>query len=193
MELRTLLRDIHVVQPRGALHQPATPGAMFIVNEADVIVVTAGGAASSAMEIIRVVRAVTDKPVSVVINTHRNGGAGAGHRAYGEEFPGVRIIEAGGASRDPADAGEMVLRRGAREIHIRHQRNAAGDSEVVVWLPQERILAGGAFMVAPVPRGSPPDAGRSSPTCGRDGLMCHPEARSAGGSRSERDPSLRSG
>jgi glyoxylase-like metal-dependent hydrolase (beta-lactamase superfamily II) len=153
MELRTLEHDIHVVQPRDALRQPAAPAALFIVNEADVVVVSPGGAMPWARDIIRLVRSVTHKPVSVVINTHRHGGQADGNRAWGEVFPGVRIIEAGGAGRDPAEGGEMVLRRGAREIHVRHQRNAAGDGEVVVWLPAERILAGGAFMVAPVPRG----------------------------------------
>lgn len=153
MEPRTLERDIHVVRARDTARRPSAPSAMFIVNEADVVVVSPGGAVPSAMDIIRLVRSVTDKPISVVINTHRNGGQAAGNRVYGEQFPGVRIIESVGATRERAETGEMVLRRGAREIHIRHQRNAAGDREVVVWLPQERILASGASMVAPGPRG----------------------------------------
>jgi glyoxylase-like metal-dependent hydrolase (beta-lactamase superfamily II) len=134
MELRTLERDVHVAQSRDIPLQPSAPGAMFFVNEADVVVVGPGGPAASARDLIRLVRSVTSKPISVVINTHRHGGQAAGNRVYGEQFPGVRIIEGGDDLRDPAGAGEMVLRRGAREIHIRHQRNAAGDSEVVVWL-----------------------------------------------------------
>ena len=43
------------------------------------------------------------------------------------------------AGRPPV-VGDLVMRRGAREIHVRHL-----GSEVVVWLPAERILAGGTL------------------------------------------------
>jgi glyoxylase-like metal-dependent hydrolase (beta-lactamase superfamily II) len=48
---------------------------------------------------------------------------------------------------------ELVLHRGARQIHIRHLGRGNTEGDAVVWLPKERILASGDLVVAPIPYG----------------------------------------
>ena len=145
MLFRKLERDVYVLQA-DALSQPVEPNALVIVNEDDVVVAGPGGMAASAEHVIREIRSVTIKPVSVVVNTLRQAGPVTGNRVYGEAYPGVRIIGPLGTRRD--EGGALALRRGTREIHVRHL-----NGDIVVWLPAERILAGGTLVVAPVVSG----------------------------------------
>lgn len=48
-------------------------------------------------------------------------------------------------------AGDLVLQRGQRRIEIRRAGRGHTESDLVVWLPQERILASGDLVVWPVP------------------------------------------
>lgn len=48
-------------------------------------------------------------------------------------------------------ASELVLQRGERRIEIRRLGRGHTESDLVVWLPQERILASGDLVVSPVP------------------------------------------
>jgi glyoxylase-like metal-dependent hydrolase (beta-lactamase superfamily II) len=50
-------------------------------------------------------------------------------------------------------ADELVLHRGAREIHIRHLGKGNTDGDLVLWLPNERIVATGDLVVHPIPYG----------------------------------------
>jgi cyclase len=45
----------------------------------------------------------------------------------------------------------LTLRRGARDIEIRHLGNGHTKADLVVWLPKERIVATGYLVVWPVP------------------------------------------
>jgi cyclase len=47
----------------------------------------------------------------------------------------------------------LVLQRGAREIHIQHLGLGNTPSDLVLWLPKERILATGDLVVHPLPYG----------------------------------------
>jgi len=48
---------------------------------------------------------------------------------------------------------ELVLKRGTRDIHIKHLGRGNTEGDAVVWLPRERILATGDLVVAPIPYG----------------------------------------
>lgn len=48
---------------------------------------------------------------------------------------------------------ELVLLRGERTIHIRHLGKGNTEGDVVVWLPDDRFLASGDLVVAPIPYG----------------------------------------
>ncbi len=92
MELRTLRPDVYLVQRPDPLREPVEPNALFIVNDADVIVFEGGGAPIVAERTIALIRSVTDKPVSHVINSHWHGDHNLGNQAYRAEFPDVKIV-----------------------------------------------------------------------------------------------------
>jgi len=50
-------------------------------------------------------------------------------------------------------ADELVLHRGAREIHVRHLGRGNTEGDLVVWLPRERVVASGDLLVTPIPYG----------------------------------------
>jgi cyclase len=52
---------------------------------------------------------------------------------------------------DLGAAGDLVLQRGSRRIEIRRIGRGHTEADLVVWLPQERILASGDLVVWPVP------------------------------------------
>lgn len=52
---------------------------------------------------------------------------------------------------DLGTAGDLILQRGARRIEIRRVGRGHTEADLVVWLPQERILASGDLVVWPVP------------------------------------------
>lgn len=92
VELRTLAPDVYLVQRPEPLREPVEPNALFIVSADDVIVFEGGGAPIVAERSIALIRSVTDKPVSHVINSHWHGDHNLGNQAYRAEFPDVKIV-----------------------------------------------------------------------------------------------------
>jgi glyoxylase-like metal-dependent hydrolase (beta-lactamase superfamily II) len=91
---------IYLLERPDPLRQPVEPNALVIVNATDVVVVEAGGAPLAAENAIRLIRGITSKPVSVVINTHWHGDHNLGNAVYRREFPGVRIAAHRNTARD---------------------------------------------------------------------------------------------
>lgn len=52
---------------------------------------------------------------------------------------------------DLSPSGDLLLQRGERRIEIRRLGRGHTEADLVVWLPQERILAAGDLVVWPVP------------------------------------------
>lgn len=65
---------------------------VFIINDADVIVVDTNITPSSAKATIAALKKLTPKPVRTVINTHWHDDHMMGNAAYREAFPGLEII-----------------------------------------------------------------------------------------------------
>jgi len=100
LEIKPLGNDLYVLQRPDVLRQPVEPNALVIVNGRDVVVVDPGGVPASAESAIRLIRTVTDKPVSVLVNTHWHGDHVLGNQVYKQEFPGVRIVAHVNTHRD---------------------------------------------------------------------------------------------
>lgn len=65
---------------------------VFIVNEADVVVVDTSLTPASARELLAAIRQLTPKPVSTVINTHGHDDHITGNAVFKEAFPNVAFI-----------------------------------------------------------------------------------------------------
>lgn len=74
---------------------------VFLVNEADVVVVDTNVTPESARASLAALRRVTDKPVSVVINTHWHEDHVLGNQVYRDAFPGVEIVAHASAPATP--------------------------------------------------------------------------------------------
>ena len=100
LRLVPLGHEVFLLQRPDPFRQPVEPNALFIVNDADVVVVDSGGSALAAENAIRQIRSITAKPVSVVVNTHWHGDHNLGNAVYRREFPGVRIAAHRNTRRD---------------------------------------------------------------------------------------------
>jgi glyoxylase-like metal-dependent hydrolase (beta-lactamase superfamily II) len=193
---------------------------VFIVNDADVIVVDTNITASSAQATIAALKQLTPKPVRTIINTHWHDDHMMGNATYRQAFPGVEIIghtrsaeamaTTGAANRKATlergpilvkqlrlsleqaknfdgqaindderasyradiDAAEryfaeapgftvapptvtvpdrLTLKRGKRTIEVLHLGAGHTADDLVVHLPQERMLITGDLLALPVP------------------------------------------
>ncbi len=100
LKLVPLGHEVYVMQRPDPLRQPVEPNALFIVNDHDVVVVDAGGSALAAANAIRLIRSITAKPVSLLVNTHWHGDHNLGNAVYRREFPGLRIAAHRNTRRD---------------------------------------------------------------------------------------------
>lgn len=66
---------------------------LFFVNEHDVIVVDANIYPASTRQVIREIKARTDKPIRVVINTHFHSDHHYGNDEYRKAFPAVEFVQ----------------------------------------------------------------------------------------------------
>ena len=212
VELVPLRPDVYLVRRPEPLREPVEANAVFVVNADDVIVFEGGGAPLVAERAIALIRSVTDKPVSHVVNSHWHGDHNLGNQVYRAEFPGVKFVghpetraamtgppmayverygpmlaeliedwqgqQSRGelsAARErllpdlalmrdqlaevtvvPPDlmvADRLVLERDGREIHVLHLGRGNTPGDLVLWLPQERVLATGDLVVHPIPYG----------------------------------------
>jgi glyoxylase-like metal-dependent hydrolase (beta-lactamase superfamily II) len=92
LELVPVRPDIYLMRRPDALRQPVEGNAVFIVNDADVVVVDGGGSPLAATNAIKLIRSVTDKPVSVLVTTHWHGDHNLGNQVYRAAFPSLRIV-----------------------------------------------------------------------------------------------------
>ena len=92
LELVNVKPGIYLLRRPDPLRQPVEGNVTVIVNEQDVVVVDGGGSPLAATNAIKLIRSVTDKPVSTLINTHWHGDHNFGNQVYRATFPGIRII-----------------------------------------------------------------------------------------------------
>jgi cyclase len=65
---------------------------LFVIGDDGVIVVDAQSNAAATRETLAALRALTDKPVRVVVNTHWHDDHVVGNQVYQEAFPGVQFV-----------------------------------------------------------------------------------------------------
>lgn len=84
---------------------------VFLVNEADVVVVDTHVTPASARASLAALRRVTDKPVTVVINTHWHDDHVLGNQVYRDAFPGVEFVAHAVAPEEMATVGAANRRQ----------------------------------------------------------------------------------
>ena len=78
---------------------------VFIVGDADVVVVDANGAPGITRQVLAAIRNVTDKPVRYVINTHWHDDHIRGNSVYRDAFPNVDVVAHSFAKTDLPNQG----------------------------------------------------------------------------------------
>jgi glyoxylase-like metal-dependent hydrolase (beta-lactamase superfamily II) len=91
-ELRRVVEGVYVAVRPDVFRQPVEGNLVFIVNDADVVVVDAGGTQASAESAIELLRSVTTKPVRYLVNTHWHGDHNLGNPAWARAYPGLEIV-----------------------------------------------------------------------------------------------------
>jgi glyoxylase-like metal-dependent hydrolase (beta-lactamase superfamily II) len=99
LEIVPLKPDIYLLQRPEPLRQPVEGNVLVIVNERDVVVFEGGGMPVAADNAIRLIRSITRKPVSHLINSHWHGDHNLGNQVYRAQYPGITIV-AHPATRD---------------------------------------------------------------------------------------------
>ena len=100
LELVPVKPQIYLIRRPDPLRQPVECNVTVIVNEHDVVVVDGGGSPLAATNAIKLIRSVTDKPVSTLITTHWHGDHNFGNQVYRATFPALRIISHENTYRD---------------------------------------------------------------------------------------------
>jgi glyoxylase-like metal-dependent hydrolase (beta-lactamase superfamily II) len=90
--------------------------ALIVVGDDGVLVVDTHASPSATRAMIAHVRALTDKPVKYLINTHWHGDHVYGNATYRDAFPGVQIIASAGTAEDVRTAGKQMLRDELAEL-----------------------------------------------------------------------------
>jgi glyoxylase-like metal-dependent hydrolase (beta-lactamase superfamily II) len=109
LELVPLQAGLYLLRRPDVLRQPVEPNVLVIVNEADVVVVDGGGTPRAAENAIRLVRSVTSKPVSVLVNTHWHGDHHFGNATWRAAYPGLLVVGHPNTRRDVLGAGARYL------------------------------------------------------------------------------------
>ena len=107
--ITTLAPGVHTLTWTIPAGSPAIGNVTFIVGDTDVVVVDSGFTLKAGEAIIGGLRAVTTKPVSMVINTHWHGDHIFGNQAFRAAFPSARFV-AHPATRDGIVTGEIDYR-----------------------------------------------------------------------------------
>ena len=90
--LNQLTPDVHTVTWDLVSGAPAIGNSTFIIGASDVIVVDSGFSKSAGEAILAALRRITDKPVSMVINTHWHSDHIFGNQVFKAAFPNVRFV-----------------------------------------------------------------------------------------------------
>lgn len=222
LAFRQLSADIHLAYRPVPLRYWVEGNVTIIINDNDVVVVDGSGSDHSARQVIAYIESITDKPVTVLINTHGHGDHTIGNSEYARKYLGIEIVAhpatyeyLTGAgigyvsdiaksieSRQTAGAAEiarveaaggdgvdqvlanlrqyyehdilirqktyseatiqpptilvdraLTLVRGERKIEVLHLGPGDTKGDLVVFLPQDRIVATGDMIVHPFPYG----------------------------------------
>ncbi len=96
---------VYAVISRDPLGLANHSNAVFIVNDEDVVVVDTQFTLKRTRTVLAALRNITDKPVSVVINTHWHDDHTFGNQVYRNAFPGAEIIAQTFTREDMATIG----------------------------------------------------------------------------------------
>lgn len=159
LELVPLRPDLYLLRRPDVLRQPVEPNVLVIVNQADVVVVDAGGTPRAAENAIRLVRSITAKPVSVLVNTHWHGDHTFGTATWRAAYPGLVVIGHPSTRRDILGAQARYLAgmpaQLAPMLQALRERERKGEASG----RQRDLLADGELALAEASRtvASPPD------------------------------------
>jgi glyoxylase-like metal-dependent hydrolase (beta-lactamase superfamily II) len=177
LSLARISDRVYVVHGMQSLPDADNKGFMsnsgIVLTDEGVVLVDSGGSAQVAQAIVARIRALTDKPVTAVFNTHVHGDHWLGNAAVRDAFPGVRIyaheralerLQVGEAQQwldifmrmtggavtrtkpvlpDHGLEGGETLQFPGATMRVHHTGHAHTDSDVMIEVAEERLLFAG--------------------------------------------------
>lgn len=153
LEFEEIAPGIHVAIRPEPLRYIVEGNVTIIVNDEDVVVIEGSGSPIAARRVIRHIRSLTKKPVSVLVNTHGHGDHTLGNEEYVKAYPGVEIVahpethayltgRAIGYVADIAASTQSRKDAGFAEIERLRAEGVAGNEAVIANLERgARILS----------------------------------------------------
>jgi glyoxylase-like metal-dependent hydrolase (beta-lactamase superfamily II) len=105
----TLAPGVHAFVRTKPLGMLLDANVLVIVNDEDVVVVDANLTPTSAEATIAAIRALSPKPVSLLVNTHRHADHTGGNATYRGAFPEVEILASAEMAEDLAAKGDETM------------------------------------------------------------------------------------
>jgi len=152
---------------------PVMGNVTFVVSGEGVVVYDGGGMPAMAEQVIGKIRWLTGAPVTHVIISHWHGDHNFGIHRFAEEFPNVQIVaqrfthaimnsqriryidteykRARVTSPNVVFDDKLTLYSGGRQIELLQLGHGNTEGDIVMWLPEERIVATGDLVVFPTP------------------------------------------
>ena len=124
-EVERVLPDIYILKPIINQYRWVTANIIVLVNDSDVVVVDSGLLPAAAIEAIKEIKKITDKPIRYLINTHWHGDHWQGNDAFATAFPNIDIISTEQAKKGMARNGLVW----AKQFYFKHFNNYLKDFE----------------------------------------------------------------
>ena len=92
IEKVTLAQGVYLFRAPSALDLWTSSNSIVVVNDSEVVVFDSNARPSTSRLVIAEIRKITNKPVSVLINSHWHMDHWMGNAAYADAFPGLQVI-----------------------------------------------------------------------------------------------------
>ena len=92
IEVTRLAQDIYLMRAPQALDKWTSSNSVVIVGETGVVIFDTNALSSTSELVLDEIRAITDLPVRVIVNSHWHMDHWSGNEVYADAFPGLQII-----------------------------------------------------------------------------------------------------
>ena len=145
--------DVYAALGNGTIEPRDTAG--VIINADDVLLVDTNITPEATRRLVNDIKTLTPKPIRYVVNTHWHYDHADGNQIFGPEVTiigheNARTAILSGTPPTLTFENHLTVFRGDREIRLIHPGRGYSDTDVLVYLPKEKLIFTGDFFEGPV-------------------------------------------